>query len=125
VGRHEFLTPDAASAVLAPTLVALGIGLLWAASSLDRKDEPPLRIAILLGELTYPLYLTHATLGVLILRALPPRISPVGRVILTTLLALAVAMLFAKLEAPLRRYLTRKRRPASVGRQVADFVGAS
>lgn len=114
-GRHEFVTPDPVSAVMAPLVVAVGLALLWRLATADVTERAPSPLAARLGELTYPLYLTHATLGVVVLRNFPEG-TPAGlRVAATALLAFVVAALFAWVEPPLRVWLTRRLKDRTAG----------
>jgi peptidoglycan/LPS O-acetylase OafA/YrhL len=87
--RVQFVTPDEISAWVVPALV-LGFFGLFALMLRSGASRLP-RIAYKLGELTYPLYLTHATMGLLVYQLLRPRMGVGLALLIITVLSLVVA----------------------------------
>lgn len=88
--RRHFITPDTISAVIVPLLVA-GFFAMFAAMTIFKRSLPSTRLGYRLGELTYPLYLTHATMGVLVYGLLRPVLGIWPTLLVITALALGVA----------------------------------
>jgi len=89
--RGQFLTADSASAVVVPTLVAVFFGLF--VLMIRRGTTRPARTSYWLGALTYPLYLTHAMMGLLVFEWLRPTIGTIASIATITVLALIVAII--------------------------------
>jgi peptidoglycan/LPS O-acetylase OafA/YrhL len=101
--RGQFLTPDPESAIVVPVLVATMIGTLYAGARLKVRGRTAL-VVTGLGALTYPLYLTHAVLGTLLIKRLSTVLPPSMLLLCVTALALAVARVFVVLvDEPARR----------------------
>jgi peptidoglycan/LPS O-acetylase OafA/YrhL len=87
--RAQFVTPDDISAWVVPALVLCFFGMF---ALLIRSGAWRLpRIAYKLGELTYPLYLTHATMGLLLYRLWRPHLGAWLTLLILTVLSLLVA----------------------------------
>jgi len=87
--RAQFVTPDAISAWIVPALVLVFFAMF---ALILRPGEPRLpRLAYRLGELTYSLYLTHATMGLLVYQLLRPRLGVGLALLAITVLSLVVA----------------------------------
>lgn len=88
--RSQFISADQASAIVVPTLVLLFFGLF---TYLVRARAAPgaARWAYWAGALTYPLYLTHATMGLLIYNLLRPAFGVTAALVGITALSLVVA----------------------------------
>jgi peptidoglycan/LPS O-acetylase OafA/YrhL len=82
--RADFITPDAISAFVVPALTT-AFFVIFLLLTLRRGPRGEMAVARRLGELTYPLYLTHASLGVLVYALLRPQIG----------IAAALAIMFA------------------------------
>ncbi len=109
--RSGFITPDAESAWVVPLLVALlFVVLLLVLVFPDRSGKPVLQpgLSYRLGALTYPLYLTHAAIGRMLIEIMLPHVGPVLAVSLTTICAIALAwMLVVVVDEPARKPLSR------------------
>lgn len=90
--RSQFITADGESAIVVPCLVLLFFGAFAALAILRERLRVP-RSAYALGELTYPLYLTHATVGYLVYHILRPKIGVVSAVLVISALAAVLAWL--------------------------------
>jgi peptidoglycan/LPS O-acetylase OafA/YrhL len=116
--RGEFLTADAISSVVVPGLIALFFGL-FAALALRRPVAPgEWPHARALGDLTYSLYLTHATMGLIAYHLLRPVLGVVPTILAITALALIVAWLVTRtVDVPARKPFVRllSRGAAAVG----------
>lgn len=88
--RAEFITVDAASDWVVPGLILAFYGVFAMLALRPGPSRLP-PIAHQLGELTYPLYLTHATLGSLTYQLLRPRFGLTATLLLIIALSLAVA----------------------------------
>jgi peptidoglycan/LPS O-acetylase OafA/YrhL len=103
---RQFITPDAISAWIVPGLV-LGFFGMFALLALRPGPSRLPPMAYHLGELTYPLYLTHATMGLLVYQLLRPRIGVALALATITILALAVAWAITHLvDRPARKPLS-------------------
>jgi peptidoglycan/LPS O-acetylase OafA/YrhL len=101
--RGGFLTPDSQSGIVVPILVAMMIVLLYGASRAQIGGDAA-RLITRLGALTYPLYLTHAVLGVFLIEYLATKMPPAWVLVCATAVALAVAQLFVVLvDEPARK----------------------
>ena len=100
--RGAFITPDAASAVVVPLIVSVLFVAVFAVSRWPTALG--VRMAPLLGSLTYPLYLTHAAIGVVAIRALNPIFGPVQSLAVALTGAFVLAFTLAKLvDEPMRK----------------------
>lgn len=88
--RSQFLQPDQLSAWVAPTVVLMFF-LVFLLIIRRKGDRPPSPVAYRLGALTYPLYLTHATIGVLMINVLTASVGIKAAVLITTVLAFLLA----------------------------------
>jgi peptidoglycan/LPS O-acetylase OafA/YrhL len=88
--RSGFITPDARSTFVVPVLIgvffALFAVLIWRRDLLSASKAP-----YALGSLTYPLYLTHATMGYVVYELLRPVLGVSISIVAITLLALFIA----------------------------------
>jgi peptidoglycan/LPS O-acetylase OafA/YrhL len=84
--RIQFITADRISAFVVPLLI-LGFFALFAVLSLRKKQSTALPYADSLGALTYPLYLTHAMMGLLLYEVLHQRLG--ATISLIVIIALA------------------------------------
>jgi peptidoglycan/LPS O-acetylase OafA/YrhL len=101
--RAQFITADAVSAWVVPGLILAFFGMFTLLAFRPGESRLP-RIAYQLGELTYPLYLTHATMGLLVYRLMRPRIGVALALGATTVLALAVAWAITRwIDRPARK----------------------
>lgn len=116
--REEYLSPDAVSAIVVPCVVLLFYALFIVLLRYRGARVPG---AAWLGALTYPLYLTHATLGELLYSAVRPRMGLWLSLALTLSVAVAVAVIITKfVDEPgrhmmaewLRRLTSRSSEPA-------------
>jgi peptidoglycan/LPS O-acetylase OafA/YrhL len=90
--RANFITADDISGYLVPALVVGFFGLFALLIRSGGSSFP--RIAYQLGELTYPLYLTHATMGLLLYRLWRPHLGVELTLLIVTALSLVVAWVF-------------------------------
>jgi peptidoglycan/LPS O-acetylase OafA/YrhL len=98
--RSGFITADTSSAVVVPSVIIAFFGVF----ALLIRSTANFRFASGLGALTYPLYLTHATMGMLVYRLVLPSLGVAAALIIITALALAVAWLIAVLvDIPARK----------------------
>lgn len=101
--RASFLTTDAVSAIIAPLIVAASFMALWWAGGGAGTG----RFALWqtrFGALTYPLYLTHAAIGAVMIDMLLPVLSPGWVLALVTLVALVFAQVMVlTIDQPARR----------------------
>lgn len=115
--RSQFITPDALSAIVVPGLVAafvIGFGRVVRIS----VSPGVARVGYVLGALTYPLYLVHATAGRIAFEALKPHMSASARLVVILTVAIAIAYVFSvTAETHGRRWFERTLRKAlgSVG----------
>jgi peptidoglycan/LPS O-acetylase OafA/YrhL len=108
--RAGFITADAESAWVIPLLVIMLFGvLLLALVVLHRPDRlTQSSFSYRLGALTYPLYLTHAAIGRMLIEILLPRVGTVLAVSLTTLCAIVIAQLLVVLvDEPARKPMAK------------------
>jgi peptidoglycan/LPS O-acetylase OafA/YrhL len=104
--RGQFLTADDTSAIIVPALILVFFGLFaLLVSRKSRRAESG--VARNLGDLTYSLYLTHATMGLLLYHLLRPYLGLLPTVLAITLVAGAVAWLVTKyVDVPSRKPVT-------------------
>jgi len=88
--RSQFITADWLSAFVVP-LALVSFFAIFTVVSLRKKELRTRRYSDALGALTYPLYLTHATMGSLLYAVLRPRIGATISLVAVTGLAFAVA----------------------------------
>jgi peptidoglycan/LPS O-acetylase OafA/YrhL len=102
--RSSFLTPDVISQWLVPVVV-VGFFILFLGMLLYReRGDSVAPYTESLGALTYPLYLTHATLGSILIEVLTPWIGVSASLAAATLLALGLArVLSVTVDIPARR----------------------
>lgn len=106
-GRQDFISPDAVSAIVVPGLVLLFFAVFFLVIRSTSALVAP-GLAYSLGALTYPLYLTHAVIGRMVMDLLFPTVGVTGAVLITTLLALLVAQVLVwTVDVPARRPTTR------------------
>ncbi|MCL4791910.1 MAG: acyltransferase [Gammaproteobacteria bacterium] len=109
--RSGFITADAESAWAVPLLVLLLFGvLLLLLVFLHRPDRltPQSGLSYRLGALTYPLYLTHAAIGRMLIEILLPHVGAVWAVLMTSICALVIAQLLVVLvDEPARKPAAR------------------
>jgi peptidoglycan/LPS O-acetylase OafA/YrhL len=111
--RSQFVTPDAISGWVVPALVLCFFGLfarlvLRRAVPASAPDKRTGNLSFQLGELTYSLYLTHATFGLLVYQLLRPHLGVGPALLVITLLALLVAWaMTAAVDRPSRKPLSR------------------
>jgi peptidoglycan/LPS O-acetylase OafA/YrhL len=94
VQRGGFITADSQSAFVVPILVGLFFAL-FAYMSLKKTQLRNSALLYRLGALTYPLYLTHAMMGVLLYEVLLPKTGAVAALVAITVIALVVAWVIA------------------------------
>jgi peptidoglycan/LPS O-acetylase OafA/YrhL len=119
-GRESFITPDHVSALVAPTLV-LGffVAFIWILSRDGSVGAPAL--VFRLGALSYPLYLTHAAIGRLIMEVLMPRVGVDVALGLTTVVALGIAqVLVVTVDEPARKPMGRL--CTQIGQRLTTFI---
>lgn len=107
--RHQsgFLTPDAASSWIVPAITA-SFFLIFLVLIRDRKPWVNGAIAYRLGALTYPLYLTHAAIGLLLVRLLLEPLGPYMTFLVVTAFAFFLAqVLVVTVDEPARRPAAR------------------
>jgi peptidoglycan/LPS O-acetylase OafA/YrhL len=97
-GRQAFITADAVSAVVVPVVIVV----FFAAFAMVRVRIAP-ELAYRLGALTYPLYLTHASVGVFTYRALEPQIGAWALPVIIVLTLLVSWMLSVLVDIPARK----------------------
>jgi peptidoglycan/LPS O-acetylase OafA/YrhL len=102
--RSSFITPDIVSEWVVP-IVVVGFYLLFVGMLMHReRSDAAAPYAQSLGALTYPLYLTHATLGSLLIAGLSPLIGVSVSLVLATVLAFVLAQfLSVTVDIPARR----------------------
>jgi peptidoglycan/LPS O-acetylase OafA/YrhL len=102
--RSSFLTPDVVSQWVVPVVVA-GFFILFLGMLLHReRGDSVAPCTESFGALTYPLYLTHATLGSILIEVLTPSIGVSASLFAATLLALGLAqVLSVTVDIPARR----------------------
>jgi peptidoglycan/LPS O-acetylase OafA/YrhL len=88
--RGQFITPDTVSAIVVPCLM-LSFFAVFALLALARRTLRGSRLVYRLGELTYPLYLTHAMMGLLVYELLGARLGAGISIVVISVLALLVA----------------------------------
>jgi peptidoglycan/LPS O-acetylase OafA/YrhL len=88
--RADFITPDAISAFVVPALTTAFFAI-FLFLTLQRGPRGEMTVARRLGELTYPLYLTHASLGILLYALLRPQIGVAAALAIMFVLAFVVA----------------------------------
>jgi len=120
--REGFLTPDPASWWIVPAVTA-SFFLLFLLLVSYRQSWCKPAVAYRLGALTYPLYLTHALIGRLIIDLSIENVGPWGTLLLVTILSMILAQLLVVLvDEPARRPLARLLR--SVVRRVSRLAAA-
>ena len=111
--RSQFVTPDAISGWVVPALVLGFFGLFaWLVlrprSAATARSTRAGNLSFQLGELTYSLYLTHATFGLLVYQLLRPQLGVAAALAVITVLALLVAWaMTAAIDRPARKPLSR------------------
>lgn len=109
--RSGFISADAESAWVVPVLVILLFALLlWSLVFSHRPDRLTSQsgLSYRLGALTYPLYLTHAAIGRMLIEILLPQLGAVLAVALTTLCVIAIAwILVVMVDEPARKPVSR------------------
>jgi peptidoglycan/LPS O-acetylase OafA/YrhL len=101
--RSQFVTPDAISAWVVPTIVLAFFGAFAMLVLRPGQSRLP-RFAYQLGELTYPLYLTHATMGILVYQILRPRIGVGLALAAITVLSIVIAWVITQaVDRPARK----------------------
>jgi peptidoglycan/LPS O-acetylase OafA/YrhL len=120
--RSGFITADAESAWVVPLLVMFFFGLLLLTLVFLHRPEklaPQSGLSYRLGALTYPLYLTHAAIGRMLIEIMLPHIGALLAVLLTSICAVSIAwVLVILVDEPARKPLAR------VLFRGADFVGS-
>jgi peptidoglycan/LPS O-acetylase OafA/YrhL len=101
-GRAGFISADAASAVIVPIVIVVFFG----AFAMLRVPVAP-GLAYKLGALTYPLYLTHAAVGVFAYRALVPHIGWWALPVIIVLVLLVSWILSVTVDIPARKPVRR------------------
>lgn len=105
--RGEFITPDTISGQVVPLIVTAFLFLLVLIVSWPRL-VPDTRLVRRLGALTYPLYLTHAAIGRMLIEHFSPRIGAGAAVLGASAFALVLAWLLTVLvDEPARRPVNR------------------
>ena len=107
--RHQsgFLTPDVASSWIVPAITALFF-LVFLVLIRARKPWVSGAIAYRLGALTYPLYLTHAAIGLLLVRLMLEPLGPYLTLFVVTVFAFLLAqILVVVVDEPARRPAAR------------------
>ena len=108
--RSGFISADAESEWIVPVLVILLFGiLLLLLVFLHRPDKlSQSTFSYRLGALTYPLYLTHAAIGRMLMEILLPHVGAAMAVALTTTCAIAIAQIMVVLvDEPTRKPMAR------------------
>ena len=137
--RHKsgFLIPDAASVWIVPAITVLFF-LVFLVLIRARKPWVSGAIAYRLGALTYPLYLTHAAIGLLLVRLMLEPLGPYMTFFVVTVFAFLLAqILVVTVDEPARRPAARmcryclervialvplpRKRPGSARRRPSDF----
>ncbi len=104
--RSQFIDPDQISAIVVPSLV-LAFFALFAVLTAWRPSSPIARLAYPLGAMTYPLYLTHAMMGVMAYRLLFPKVGVPAALLIISVLALVLAWLITvTIDVPARKPFT-------------------
>lgn len=90
--RDQFITPDLMSAFVVPAVIVsfFAIFLLIATRHTSGVNS---KLAYQLGTLTYPLYLVHAAIGILVYEAIKPHLGLAGS--LAVMCALAAVLAYA------------------------------
>ncbi len=117
--RSSFITPDVISAWVVPLTV---VGFFAAFLILIRFPRVirQSRLTYRLGALTYPLYLTHAAIGGLVLKYMVPRIGVCAALLVATITAFVIAQaLVVLVDEPARKPMAR-----ACNRAIAPFVAA-
>jgi peptidoglycan/LPS O-acetylase OafA/YrhL len=115
--RSGFINPDAISAWVVPLTVA---GFFAAFLILIRfpKLIRTSRLTYRLGALTYPLYLTHAAIGSMMLKYMVPRIGVSAALLVTTIIAFVIAQaLVVLVDEPARKPMAH-----ACNRAIASFL---
>jgi peptidoglycan/LPS O-acetylase OafA/YrhL len=109
--RSGFITPDAESAWVVPLLVIVLFGALLLLLVFRHHPDrlaPQSGLRYRLGALTYPLYLTHAAIGRMLIEIILPHVGAVLAVSFTTICAIAIAwILVIVVDEPARKPLSR------------------
>ena len=101
--RSQFITPDRVSAAVVP-LLTLSFFLLFAWLAMNSKNSRPSPATYWAGALTYPLYLTHATMGLLVYEVVRPKFGTDLAIATITALALLVAWIITiAIDIPVRK----------------------
>lgn len=105
--RSGFITPDAVSGIVVPFAIA-GMHLVFAVLTTTTRTWIRAEISQFLGSLTYPLYLTHATIGLILIRLLTPVVGGLIATILTFFVAFLLAYVLVRtVDGPARVPLAR------------------
>lgn len=104
--RGQFLTADSTSAVVVPALVAVFFALFLVV--IRRGNAGPARTSYWLGALTYPMYLTHAMIGLLLYELMRPSVGVVASLAVITVLSFIIAIaLTITVDIPARKPFAR------------------
>ena len=118
--RSGFITADAESEWVVPMLVILLFGVLLILLVFLHRPEKLSQstLSYRLGALTYPLYLTHAAIGRMLMEILLPHVGAVMAVILVGTFAIVIAQILVVLvDEPARKPMAR------LCYQSLDFAG--
>lgn len=109
--RSGFISADTESAWVVPLLVVLLFGVLLVLLATPRRSGEPAPesgFSYKLGALTYPLYLTHAAIGRMLIEILLPHVGAVAAVLLASACAIAIAWILVVLvDEPARKPVSR------------------
>lgn len=108
--RSGFITADAESAWVVPVLVIMLFGILLLLLVLRHQSDKLSQstFSYRLGALTYPLYLTHAAIGRMLMEILLPHVGAVMAVALTSICAIVIAQILVVLvDEPARKPMAR------------------
>jgi peptidoglycan/LPS O-acetylase OafA/YrhL len=101
-GRQSFITADAVSGLVVPIVIVI----FFAAFAMLRVPVPA-GLAYQLGALTYPLYLTHASVGLFVYRALEPAMGTWALLVIVPLALLVGWVLAVAVDIPARKPVRR------------------
>ncbi len=105
--RSDFISPDRISGFVVPGLTIAFFGVFGLITTIKSGLWIRASVARQLGELTYPLYLTHATMGMLVYELLRPKTGIAAALIVILILALLVAWVISTtVDIPARKPFT-------------------
>jgi peptidoglycan/LPS O-acetylase OafA/YrhL len=110
--RSAFITADRISSFVVPAITMVFFAVFGLMLRFRNRLVVRESVTRQLGELTYPLYLTHATMGLLVYTLLRPQIGIASALVVVIALALLVAWVITKAvdipaRKPLSAFLTR------------------